>query len=110
MCAAAAAAIAGFLRKLLTPRVADPLPLPAISAKGAHMIWFLERESRRLTCEIRRAPEGEVYEFEVAPADGPAQTRQYTSARELIDQYLYMQVALRAQGWRPRAGEPFTLD
>jgi hypothetical protein len=45
------------------------------------MIWFLERESDLLTCEIRRTAEGEAYEFEVSPAEGPPQTRQYTSPR-----------------------------
>jgi hypothetical protein len=69
------------------------------------MIWFLERESDRLTCEIRRTSEDGPYEFEVAPADGPAQTRQYTSPRELIEHYLHMQMTLKAQGWRPKAGE-----
>jgi hypothetical protein len=66
------------------------------------MIWFLERESELLICEIRRAEESEAYEFEMAPADGPAQTRQYTSPSALIDEYLRTQIALQAQGWRPR--------
>jgi hypothetical protein len=74
------------------------------------MIWFLERESDRLTCEIRRTDDGGLYEFEVASADGPAQTRQYTSPRELIEQYLHMQMTLKAQGWRPKAGEVATED
>ena len=75
------------------------------------MIWFLERDSDRLTCEIRRPAEDGPYEFEVAPATGPAQTRQYTSARELIEQYLHMQTALKAQGWRPTTGkDPHATD
>jgi hypothetical protein len=74
------------------------------------MIWFLERESDLLICEIRRTAEGQAYEFEVAPAEGPPQTRQYTSPRELIDQYLHMQMTLKAQGWRPKAGEVATID
>jgi hypothetical protein len=39
----------------------------------------------------------------VAPSQGPPQTRQYASPRELIDHYLLAQSKLRAQGWRPRA-------
>jgi hypothetical protein len=74
------------------------------------MIWFLERESDLLTCEIRRTAEGEAYEFQVSPAEGPPQTRKYTSARELIDQYLHMQMTLRAQGWRPKAGDAADLE
>src|SRR5687767_6962479 len=57
--------------------------------KEAHaMIWFLERESDLLICEIRRSTAGESYEFEMAPSAGPPQTRSYTSASEMIDQYL----------------------
>jgi len=67
------------------------------------MIWFLERESDLLICEIRRSADGARYEFETAPSDRPAQTRCYESATELIDTYLREQSALRAQGWRPRA-------
>lgn len=66
------------------------------------MIWFLERESDLLICEIRRSTDGTTYEFETAPSDRPAQTRRYSSASELIDRYLDEQSVLRAQGWRPR--------
>lgn len=66
------------------------------------MVWFLERESELLICEIRRATEADAYEFELAPADGPAETHQYTSPSALIEDYLRTQVALQAQGWRPR--------
>jgi hypothetical protein len=69
------------------------------------MIWFLERESDLLICEIRRSTEGETYEFEMAPSEGPPQTRSYTSPRELIDQYLFTQMTLKAQGWRPKVGD-----
>lgn len=65
------------------------------------MIWFLERESDLLICEIRR--EGEKYAFELAPSQGPSQTRQYASARDLIDHYLHATRTLKAQGWRPRS-------
>ena len=65
------------------------------------MIWFLERESDLLICEIRR--EGEKYAFELAPSQGPPHTRQYGSARELIDQYLHAQRVLKSQGWKPRS-------
>ena len=64
------------------------------------MIWFLERESDLLICEIRR--EGRHYEFELAPSEGPPQTRQYSSARDLLDHYVKAIGLLKAQGWRPR--------
>jgi hypothetical protein len=69
------------------------------------MIWFFERESDLLICEIRRSTEGETYEFEMAPSEGPPQTRSYSSARELIDQYLRTQMTLKAQGWRPKMSD-----
>ena len=69
------------------------------------MIWFLERNSDLLICEIRHSPNGPEYEFEVAPAQGPPQTQRFTTASELIQGYLRKQSALRAQGWRPRLGD-----
>jgi hypothetical protein len=69
------------------------------------MTWLLERESDSLTCEIRRSPEAAVYEFELTRPSGPAETRTFFSASELIDQYLRVQASLRASGWRPRLAE-----
>ena len=66
------------------------------------MIWFMERESDLLICEIRRSPESAVFEFELAPSSGCPETRSFSSATDLIDQYLQRQSALQAQGWRPR--------
>jgi hypothetical protein len=66
------------------------------------MIWFLERNSDLMVCEIRRADDGSWYEFETAPSDRPPQTVRYTSPSELIERYLQEQSTLRAQGWRPR--------
>jgi hypothetical protein len=84
--------------------VAGGLRFDGHHQEGAHtMIWLLERKSDLLVCEIRRASDGDAYEFEVAGPSGSAETRQYTSPRELIDQYLRTQMALKAQGWRPRA-------
>ncbi len=69
------------------------------------MIWFLERDSELLICEIRRAQESEDYEFEVASADGPAEKQVYSSPSALIDDYLRTQHSLQAQGWRPRMND-----
>ena len=66
------------------------------------MIWFFERESELIVCEIRRAADNdETFEFEVADAAGP-KTQRFDSARELIATYLGEQSRLMAQGWRPR--------
>jgi hypothetical protein len=65
------------------------------------MIWFLERESDLVICEIRHSTDG-AYEFETARSDRPVQTRRYASASDLIERYLQEHSALRAQGWQPR--------
>jgi hypothetical protein len=65
------------------------------------MIWFLERESDLLICEVRR--EGDEYAIELAPSRGPSQTSRYGSPRELIDNYLHATRTLKAQGWRPKS-------
>jgi hypothetical protein len=70
------------------------------------MVWFFERNSDLLICEIRRADDADaVYEFEVAAGDGRPRTRRFNSPTELIDTYLREQAQLRAQGWRPRASD-----
>jgi hypothetical protein len=66
------------------------------------MIWFMERETDLLICEIRRSSESAEYEFELAPSSGRPETRSFSSATDLIDQYLLQQSTLQAQGWRPR--------
>jgi len=67
------------------------------------VIWFFERESELIVCEIRRAADDEqTFEFEVASADGP-KTQRFASPRELIATYLGEQSRLMAQGWRPRS-------
>jgi hypothetical protein len=66
------------------------------------MMWFLERNSDLLICEIRYSPDGPAYEFEIAPTQGAPETHRFTTATELIHGYLRKQNALRAQGWRPR--------
>jgi hypothetical protein len=70
------------------------------------MIWFLERNSDLVICEIRRTEDADpAYEFEVAATDAPPRTRRFNSPSELIDGYLREQAQLRAQGWRPRASD-----
>lgn len=66
------------------------------------MIWFLERDSELVVCEIRRAADDDAqFEFEMADAEGPT-TLRFGSASDLIRKYLYEQSKLMAQGWRPR--------
>jgi len=73
------------------------------------MVWFFEKNDELLICEIRRAERDDAYEFEVAGAAGP-ETERYVSPTALIVGYLRRQAQLRAQGWRPRAGDVRVLD
>lgn len=67
------------------------------------VIWFFERESSLIVCEIRRAADDEAkFEFEIVDDDGPS-TRRFDSPKELISTYLGEQTRLLAQGWRPRS-------
>ena len=67
------------------------------------MIWFFEKDTDLLVCEIRRAADdGSRYEFEIADAEGP-RTQRFDSPAELIQNYLSAQARLIKDGWRPRA-------
>jgi len=67
------------------------------------MIWFFERESSLIVCEIRRAADDEAtFEFEVADEAGPT-THRFESPTALIAKYLDEQSRLIADGWRPRS-------
>jgi hypothetical protein len=69
---------------------------------GSDVIWFFERESSLIVCEIRRAADDEEkFEFEIADAEGPTTSR-FDSPKELIATYLREQSRLMSQGWRPR--------
>ena len=74
------------------------------------MIWFLERNSDLLICEIRHCADSPAYEFEIAPTEGPPETLRFGSATELVQGYLRKQSALQAQGWRPRLGDIAALE
>ena len=66
------------------------------------MIWFFQKNTDLVICEIRRAPDDRAgYEFEIAAAGGP-KTRRFNSPSELISNYLSEQARLIKEGWRPR--------
>lgn len=69
------------------------------------MIWFLERNSDLLICEIRHCADAAAYEFEIVATEGPPDSQRFTSAAELIQSYLRTQTLLQAEGWRPRLGD-----
>ena len=67
------------------------------------VIWFFEKNTEVVVCEIRRAADDRArYEFKIAAAEGP-KTRRFNSPSELISNYLSEQARLIKEGWRPRA-------
>ena len=68
------------------------------------MIWFNEKDTDVMTCEIRHSADGRCYEFEIAPAAGPIETQRFESATDLLEAYLRKQSALQEDGWQPRLG------
>ncbi len=74
------------------------------------MIWFFEKNTDLMICEIRHSADGPTYEFEVAPTAGPPDTKRFASASELLREYLRKQSALQAQGWRPRLSDITVLE
>ena len=74
------------------------------------MIWFFEKETDLLVCEIRRPADDQPgYEFEMASSSGPTLHR-FESPQELIANYLAEQRRLMKDGWRPRVGDITMLD
>ena len=73
------------------------------------MVWFLEKQDDLLVCEIRKADDESIYEFEIADAQGPT-THRFDSPTDLIAKYLTEQARLMAEGWRPRAGNLEALE
>ena len=72
------------------------------------MIWFFERESASLRCEIRREMAGEGYE--VVVAEGAAEkVERVASPAVLIERPQHVWAALLAEGWRPLGGDPRPL-
>ena len=70
---------------------------------ASHVIWFFQKDSELVVCEIRRAADDESrFEFEMADASGP-RTQRFESPSELIATYLNAQAQLLKDGWRPRA-------
>jgi hypothetical protein len=65
------------------------------------MVWFLEKDSDVMACEVRRAPDG-TYEYELTAAGGRTRVLRYEAPTPFIDAYLEEQQELRRQGWRPR--------
>jgi hypothetical protein len=65
------------------------------------MVWFLEKNTDVMACEVRRTPDG-AYEYEVTAAGGQTRVRRFDRATPFLNGYLQEQQEFRQQGWRPR--------
>jgi hypothetical protein len=67
------------------------------------MLWFLERESEVLICEVRQAADGPQFELAVRKPGEPEQVERFDEPTRLIEEWLTRQRRYRELGWRPRA-------
>lgn len=70
------------------------------------MIWFFERQQRRLHYEIRRHTDGDDYEIVINHPDGRLEVERYSDAAELLARSASLRVTLMNEGWAPPAPRP----
>jgi len=63
------------------------------------MIWFFERQQRRLHYEVRRQADGEGYEIVISHPDGRLETERYADTEELLRRTAVLQITLIDEGW-----------
>ena len=70
------------------------------------MIWFFERQHRRLHYEIRRQTDGDGYEIVICHPDGRLEVERYADPAELLRRASSIHTSLIEEGWAspaPRA-------
>jgi hypothetical protein len=67
------------------------------------MLWFLERESQTLICEVRQAEDGDDFELAVRTPGQPEHVERFAEPTVLIDTLVQRQMQLHLDGWRPKA-------
>jgi len=67
------------------------------------MIWFFERQQRRLHYEVRGQADGEGYEIVISHPDGRLETERYADTDELLQRTSVLQTTLIDEGWSPPA-------
>ena len=68
------------------------------------MVWFFERGSERLECEVRRRGAG--YEVALSASDD-SRVQAAATATELLEQFGGVVHGLIHEGWSPRPCDPF---
>lgn len=66
------------------------------------MLWFLERQSEVLICEIRHASDGTDFELAISAPGIPERIERFERPAALIDRWIACQHELRLRGWKPR--------
>ena len=66
------------------------------------MLWFLERQSEVLICEVRQADEGDEFELAVRAPGQPEQVERFAEPTQLIETLVQRQQQLHEEGWRPK--------
>ena len=69
------------------------------------MIWFFERETERLQCEIRRAADTDAIELVVTGPNGPV-SQQFDDPRQVLERSQVVWHNLFERGWRPLQPRP----
>jgi len=67
------------------------------------MLWFLERESETLICEVRQADDADEFEFAVRAPGQPEQVERIAEPTALIEKLVRRQQQLHEEGWRPKS-------
>lgn len=65
------------------------------------MIWFFQREGKRLLYEIRRSAEGDGFELVVTYPDGRVRTERFDDSSALLRRSIEVQRELIEEGWAP---------
>jgi hypothetical protein len=64
------------------------------------MLWFYERGSERLRCEVRLSNDREGYELVVVRPDGTETIEQFPTLPQVLRREHELHQAWIAQGWR----------
>lgn len=66
------------------------------------MLWFLEKESETLICEVRQSDDGRNFELAERTPGEPEHVERFEEPTRLIEHWLARQRELYNAGWRPK--------
>lgn len=65
------------------------------------MIWFFTRDSAQVDIEVRRLPDGRLFELVIDYPDGSEEVERFRNPRKLVNRTLLIQQRLIHDGWVP---------